>query len=941
MNEQFPAAKPTKPKRRKPAAPKPKTREPSPDEDLYAIRDIVGEKFVKGKLLYKVDWADNPTTGERYDPTWVISDTSSSFPCHPANHFIARLQEPAAHVTEAAVADWEAQKRRRQHSEAQSSKRKREPSVDEEDERASKHQRRSVDSGYTSTDGDLASSWPQSSREQDSWAPAQSIPESKATKIVLDIARPPGFDPSEYLRIYSSQSAPSSQVVDAPVSQGDSSHQAGGRTSQRTIPDSQEYLDSLRTQSTTQSAAFTETQTIRAELDIPSRQPEDLHHHESAHSSGLLVTHQSPQGTSRDSLSPTNRRSGEQVLPSEDSPWGEGFLTQPDYDFPEFSQSGGGLSSNQGVDQDHQEQESGPTNPAPENDFVVSASGSFQNGQAAQKVSLLDSHPGLLTQSSGDIVPETVQRARWRSPSQNHSPGASSPQNKEASHPSTPVPERRTSVASTPQKGNMDGPAEFTPRRSAAEMMRRLTEEVFGASTDAPPAESNQESAPAPAPEPEPTSALVSPSAVFPPMGNFAEHLEASAAPADLSADGPSQHIPGDFHMPPESSTADGHGMDFEQPPATVAPADLTTSVEHFCSAHDDQVLGGVLEEPAPDSASVEPDQYSLDMGTDSQEDHGRLFTVTLPMAANIRAAYLEIISQNKATMINFGDVLSNSDSNPEPALVTKLDGIFKDLLNLCDLPAYHDDLPELGKIEKMKHATNSNSKFSFVYEFLHGLWDINARILVLCQPDVFEYLEAVISTTNCPYSVLAQSGEDSSAQSTEGTSVILAVAGQDLSNVQGIDVVISFDHTARSVELPATLGYGSMAPIVLSLVATYSLDHIDQQLVDQDLDSLERRNALNLASVTALEYLRNPDRQCVEPHEAAKTFANFLRNPENGLDWEPHPLPADVFEIWLSSQTQNSQAQVNQPDMLSGPGSGRKRHLVSTFSSSIAGRSR
>jgi hypothetical protein len=75
MNKQSPAAKPTKPKRRKSAAPKPKAREPSPDAALYAIRDIVGEKFVKGKLLYKVDWADNPTTGERYDPTWVMSDT--------------------------------------------------------------------------------------------------------------------------------------------------------------------------------------------------------------------------------------------------------------------------------------------------------------------------------------------------------------------------------------------------------------------------------------------------------------------------------------------------------------------------------------------------------------------------------------------------------------------------------------------------------------------------------------------------------------------------------------------------------------------------------------------------------------------------------------------------------------------------------------------------
>lgn len=708
--------------------------------------------------------------------------------------------------------------------------------------------------------------------------------------------------------------------MDPAASQGDNNHQTSGRISQRTIPDSQDYLDSLRTQSTTQSAALSEAQTSRAELDIPSRQPEDLHH-ESGRSSGLLVTHQSAQASFRGSVNSTNPQAGagEQDFPSEDSPWGEGFLTQPEYGFPDLHQRGERLSNSQGVDQDHQEQGSDPTNSVPEKDLVISASGSPPNVQAAQKVELFGSHPGLITQESGDIVPETVQRARWRIPS--------------------PAPKRRTPVPSTPKNQIMDGSAEFTPRRSAAERMRQLTEQVFGPSSDAPPAENNQE----PAPEPEPVSALVSPSAVFPPMGNFAEHLEASAAPADLSAD-QNQHIGADFHIPPESSIVDGHNMDghsmeFEQPPATVAPADLTTSVEHISSAHDGQDLGSVMEEFARDLSPVEPDQFPLDMGTDSQEDHGRHFAVTLPMAANIRAAYLDIIAENKATMINFGDVLANSDSSPEPALVAKLDSIFERLLNLCDLPAYHDDLPELSKGERMKHATNSNSKFSFVYEFLHGLWDINARILVLCQPGrVFEYLEAVVSTTDCPYSVLAQSGEDSSAQSTDGTSVILAVAGQDLSNVQGIDVVIAFDHTARSVELPATLGYESMAPIVLSLVATYSLDHIDQQLIEQDLTSLERRNALNMASATALEYLRNPERQYVEPHEAAKTFANFLRNPEIGLDWEPHPLPADIFEVWLSSQTQNSQTQVHQPDIPSGSGNGRKRPLVSTSSPSATG---
>lgn len=71
MNSKVPAPKPAKPKRRKSAASRPATREPTPDEALYEIRDIIDEKHVKGRLLYKVDWADNPTTGEKYDPTWV------------------------------------------------------------------------------------------------------------------------------------------------------------------------------------------------------------------------------------------------------------------------------------------------------------------------------------------------------------------------------------------------------------------------------------------------------------------------------------------------------------------------------------------------------------------------------------------------------------------------------------------------------------------------------------------------------------------------------------------------------------------------------------------------------------------------------------------------------------------------------------------------------
>jgi hypothetical protein len=391
-----------------------------------------------------------------------------------------------------------------------------------------------------------------------------------------------------------------------------------------------------------------------------------------------------------------------------------------------------------------------------------------------------------------------------------------------------------------------------------------------------------------------------------------------------------------DFNLPTETPIMGGP-VEFEQQPVTVAPADLTTSVDPPLVPHDglspgDQVLG------VDNSALVplnQPDQFQSppDIEADEQEDdsHVRHFTVTLPMAANTRAKYLDTITENKATLIKFGDVFANSlTSIPDPALVAKVDTIFDRLLNLCDLPAYEDDLPELGKVDMMKHATNSNSKFSFVYEFINGLWDINARILVISQPGrAFEYLEAVVSATDCPYTVLGQ--ENLTEQNTEVTSVVLAVAGQDLSAVQGgVDVVIAFDHTARSVELPASLSFEAMAPIVLDLVATYSLDHIDQQLqqTDQKLDSLERRNALNLATATAMDYLRNPDRQTTEPHQAAKTFAAFLRNPDDGLDWEPHPLPVDIFEMWLSSQ---ERTQESQGDLLVEAG-GRKRRLVSCF---------
>lgn len=63
---QSPATDPAPVKRRK-------LRQPAtPSQDnVFAIKDIVDEKFVDGKHFFKIDWEDNPATGESFEPTWV------------------------------------------------------------------------------------------------------------------------------------------------------------------------------------------------------------------------------------------------------------------------------------------------------------------------------------------------------------------------------------------------------------------------------------------------------------------------------------------------------------------------------------------------------------------------------------------------------------------------------------------------------------------------------------------------------------------------------------------------------------------------------------------------------------------------------------------------------------------------------------------------------
>lgn len=50
---------------------RPKLRHDIRQDNVFAIKDIIDEKYIHGKRHYKIDWQDDPNTGDSFSPTWV------------------------------------------------------------------------------------------------------------------------------------------------------------------------------------------------------------------------------------------------------------------------------------------------------------------------------------------------------------------------------------------------------------------------------------------------------------------------------------------------------------------------------------------------------------------------------------------------------------------------------------------------------------------------------------------------------------------------------------------------------------------------------------------------------------------------------------------------------------------------------------------------------
>ena len=487
----------------------------------------------------------------------------------------------------------------------------------------------------------------------------------------------------------------------------------------------------------------------------------------------------------------------------------------------------------------------------------------------------------------------------------------------------------------TPRSASMDHSSGPNTPLSAVERFRRLRAEIYGEPASQPP---NPNTPPEPTddqrPENPQTPALL-PEAAVPskpttlPSEPRADDTDRNPPPNNTTAppvtipvtssNAPQETPPaGAVARSPREGQVDQSFAELAASPA-VAPQEIATSGRP--SSTDDDIPPGP-DTSLPDAAPGEGRHHGPFSGVDSQQYPADAdpesppssivrpiggayneYIVTLLMAASTRSEYLKTLRSNRSTMVAFGDFFnSDTPTIPGRALTAKMDALFQNLLDFCDLPASARALPEMTSGDMMKHATGTNSKFSFMYEFFELIRGFDSQVLLVARPGlVLEYIEAVLSTAGLNYK---RFGEGFAADGSEGLHVVLAGSDQDISKTQAsFDLAILFDSSARGVNIPPAFRTGDNRPAILSLVATCSIEHIDLR-PSENMDPLERRNAINFALVASQGLVSDPTPTgFMEPHEVAQQFAGLLRDPDLVLDWEPQAIPDELFDIYLSSQ--------------------------------------
>ncbi|OAR02664.1 hypothetical protein LLEC1_01824 [Akanthomyces lecanii] len=362
-----------------------------------------------------------------------------------------------------------------------------------------------------------------------------------------------------------------------------------------------------------------------------------------------------------------------------------------------------------------------------------------------------------------------------------------------------------------------------------------------------------------------------------------------------------------------------------EQQPGTISPSDILASAG--------PALGGPAD-PMNDTLGVMPAAVfgssaehitvgqqspgSPSSSTTSDDPVPMHHNITLPFQASLRPQYDGILLAHRKQVKEFSEVFSDEEYvEPNSSLVRKIDDLFISLRNLCDYPQdiIGTTLEQLSPREQVKYACDANPKFCFVFELLQGI-ETNIRVLIVAQSVELLRLLAHVAATldiDCSARALGSLGKDSYDSA---CNVTLALPNEEF-DIDEFEVVIGYDHSFGSSPIAQALspeGQAVRPPMVLTLVTTHSIEHIDQQL-PEELGLLERRNALLAGIVNARKLTSDPDRGYPEPHEIASGFCDFLNGAVEGVLWEPIPLPEDVLDIYMSSQSQSQQPATTEAE--------------------------
>ena len=166
--------------------------------------------------------------------------------------------------------------------------------------------------------------------------------------------------------------------------------------------------------------------------------------------------------------------------------------------------------------------------------------------------------------------------------------------------------------------------------------------------------------------------------------------------------------------------------------------------------------------------------------------------------------------------------------------------------------------------------------------------------------------------------------GIHNNAPSSSAAAVRLALPSDEVS-LNDFDVVVGFDNSLSNMKAPKMGNVPeSKLPLILRLVTTHAIDHIDCK-VAHDIVPLERRQAIIWAVVIGRHLVSDPDRGYKEPHEVAKCFYDYVNGEVDDPDWDPVTLPDDLLMVCVGSQGQDVVPAGNHTELDKGL---KRRHV-------------